>query len=107
MEVRKANDVLHVSEKLHESVEVAVAKVSHSLVVSSEDIDSLVDRAVLNRVFPALLHFHEVAETFFQEEDLHRKRPTLNVLVVVIEVRIERYLLVHRLPMIVLSEHFG
>ena len=74
---------------------------------ADENIDTLKNRAVLDDGMHRLLHSQHILETLLEEISLQAKRPTLDIRVIVLEIRIETDALEARFPAIITRQHLG
>ena len=104
-QVRQTHDLHHLLEEFHIGIEVTLAKVAHRFVRGSEHIHALENRTVLDDCMVGLVDVKQILEPFLQEIHFHRERPSRNILVIVLQIRV----IVHRLesgfPSVVLGQH--
>lgn len=97
----------HRLKQFHIALEVAVVEIAHLVVVDGEDIDTLKDASVLyDRLFRPC-DVEQVFEALLEEIDLEGKRPSRDVFVVVLKIRIVVDGLELRRPTIVTGEQVG
>ena len=106
-EVGIAHHLHHRLEEFHVGLVVGVAHVSHGLVVGGKHIDTLEDRPVLYDGTFGVCYLENVAEAFFEEVDLECERPSVNIVVVVFQVRVMRHRLKLRCPSVMFGQHSG
>jgi len=106
-QVGHLDHVHHLLEELHVGLEVTIREVALFAVVGHEDIDALEDAAVLNDGVVGLVDVEDILEPLLEEVDLKRKRPSLDVVVVVLKIRIVADRLEPRFPAIMLGQHRG
>ena len=97
----------HKFVELHVGFKVAVANISLRIVVGGKYEDTLMESAVLNYRMVSLRYSKHIFETFFQEVDLHGKRPSLDVFIIVFHIGILHDSLVSRIPFVMLGKHLG
>ena len=97
----------HLLKQFHVSLVVALAQVTHIAVILHKHIHTLVDGTVLNNSVISLSNRNQIAEAFLQEIHLHIKRPTVNIAVVILEIRVMLYGLEPRFPAIVFGQELG
>ena len=105
--VRHLHLPFHQFEELHEGLVVAFGEVSALIVVAYEDIDTLKDRAVLHDGMGSALHCHHVLEAFLEEIRLQAERPAVDVVVIILQIRVETHALKARFPPVILRQHLG
>ena len=94
----------HRIEEIHIAFEVAVVEIAHGMVVGGEDIHAFEDAAVLDDALVRLSYFKYVLETLFKEIHFKRERPSGDVLVIVVEIRVVIDGLKLRFPSVVSCE---
>ena len=75
--------------------------------IRRKNVRVLVDGSVLDDLLSAFLQFSQLSESRSQEENLQIERPTLHVLVEIIQVRVVIHLLEMRLVAVVFCEERG
>ena len=106
-EVGHAHDSHHRFKQFHIAIEITVIKVAHRMIVDGEDIDSLKNAPVLDDGFFRVGDVKQVPETLLKEINLQRERPSGDVLVIVLEIRIVFDRLKLGRPAIVLGKQMG
>ena len=104
-QVRSLHHRHHQVEKSHVSLEIPLRKIPLFIVVGDEYIDALEDCPVLDYHIIRLGYLHEVLETLLEEIYLKVERPSLDILVVILQVWVICDSLVFRGPSIIIHKH--
>ena len=95
----------HQVEKLHIGVEVAVRKVSHSLVIGNEDVYALEDCPVLDYHILGFGNFNQILKTLCKEISLKIVGPSFDILVIVFKIWVISDRLKFRSPSVMFGKH--
>ena len=101
------DDVEHRLEEFHIGLEIAVGEVAHGVVVGGEDIDALVDGAVLDDGVLGLGDVEQVAKSLLEKVNLKGERPAGDVGVIVFEIGVVIDGFETRFPAVVTGEKVG
>ena len=98
---------LHEFEEFHEGSKIAVGEVTSFVIVAYEDINALENTAVLNDSVCRLLNGEHILEALLEEIGLQTESPTLDIAVIIFEIRIEADTFESWFPAVVARQHFS
>ena len=92
----------HQVKQFHEGLIVPLTEVTSLVVIAHEDVYTLKNRAVLHNRMGGFLNGQHIFEALFEEIGLQAECPSINISVVVFEIRIKAHAFKARLPSVVL-----